>query len=69
MNADSTPKSCVVPGAAAVPPSLGDRYPGGPGKHRGRPASRHLGMPGRHRRLQEDALQDTTLAWTKAASC
>ena len=68
MNANSMSKSCTAPGAAALPASPGGRYPGAPGKHRGRHASCYPGAPGKHRRPEEDASQDTMLAGTKAAS-
>lgn len=68
MTANSLSRSCAVPGVAAVQGSPGGRYPGAPGKHRGRHASCYPGAPGKHRRLQEKASQDTVLAGTKAAS-
>jgi len=68
MNGSSMSTSSAMPGVAAVPGRPGHRYPGAPGKHRGRHASCYQGPPGRHRRLQEEASQDTELARMKSAS-
>jgi len=67
MNANSTSRFCAAPGTVAVQASTTGRYPGAPGRHRGRPAGRYPGAPGRHRRPQDDASQNTVLGGKKVA--